>query len=274
MTDARNEGDIASLKIDRDRKYSDRPKSRRWRYILYLIVAGGIILAYLQFKERITPATQVKLATATIISPTDARSDLVATGYVVAQRKAEVASKGTGRLVYLGFEEGDKVSKGEVIGILDNEDIKANLELAKAGLVKAEADSLEAARSYRRAKELYASGSIRQTELETAETSYKLAVAGVTAAAANVRATQVAFENTYIRAPFDGTILTKNADVGEIVAPFASSASSKGSVVTMADMTSLEVEADVSESNIQKVRTGQQCEIVLDAYPETRYPGS
>jgi RND family efflux transporter MFP subunit len=83
----------------------------------------------------------------------------------------------------------------------------------------------------------------------------------------------VALENTFIRAPFDGTILTKNADVGEIVAPFASSATSKGSVVTLADMGSLEVEADVSESNINKVSAGQQCEIVLDAYPDTRYPG-
>ncbi|MFQ6009311.1 MAG: efflux RND transporter periplasmic adaptor subunit, partial [Candidatus Zixiibacteriota bacterium] len=71
----------------------------------------------------------------------------------------------------------------------------------------------------------------------------------------------------------DGTILTKNADVGEMVAPFASSASSKGSVVTLADMNSLEVEADVAESNIQKVTVGQRCEIILDAYPNKRYPG-
>jgi len=76
-----------------------------------------------------------------------------------------------------------------------------------------------------------------------------------------------------IRAPFDGTVLTKNADVGEIVAPFAASASSKAAVVTLADMTSLQVEADVSESNIERIKPGQDCEISLEAYPDFRYPG-
>ena len=80
-------------------------------------------------------------------------------------------------------------------------------------------------------------------------------------------------ENTLIRAPFDGTVLTKNADVGEIVSPFGASINSRAAVVTMADMTSLQVEADVSESNIEKITLNQECEIVLDAYPEKSYPG-
>ena len=84
---------------------------------------------------------------------------------------------------------------------------------------------------------------------------------------------QVSLENTNIRAPFDGTILTKNADIGEVVAPFGAGASSRVAVVTIADMGSLEVEADVSESNIEKVSTGQPCEISLDAYPEKNYRG-
>jgi len=83
----------------------------------------------------------------------------------------------------------------------------------------------------------------------------------------------VAVENTRIRAPFDGTVLTKEADVGEMVAPFGSSQSARGAVVTLADMKSLEVEADVSESNIQRVRLGNATQIVLDAYPGVRYPG-
>ena len=80
-------------------------------------------------------------------------------------------------------------------------------------------------------------------------------------------------ENTRIRAPFDGTILTKNADVGEVVAPFGAASNSRGAVVMMADMSSLEVEADVSESNIEKISDGQPCEITLDAFPEKRYRG-
>ncbi|MGH7456608.1 MAG: efflux RND transporter periplasmic adaptor subunit, partial [bacterium] len=90
---------------------------------------------------------------------------------------------------------------------------------------------------------------------------------------AAVRAGEVALEYTNIRAPFDGTVLTKNADVGEVVAPFGSASSARAAVVSIADMSSLEVEADVSESNIQRIKPGQPCEIVLDAYQETRYPG-
>jgi RND family efflux transporter MFP subunit len=196
----------------------------------------------------------------------------VATGYVVAQRKAEVASKGTGRLVKLEFEEGDVVKSGEVIAILDNEDIRANLQVAKAQLEQAKVDSLNAGRTYRRYKGLRETGAVTTAEVETAESNYMGALAAVSGADAAVTTAGVNLENTYIRAPFAGTILTKNAEVGEIVAPFASSASSKGSVVTLADMTSLEVEADVSESNINRVQVGQPAEIVLDAYPTVRYP--
>ncbi len=83
---------------------------------------------------------------------------------------------------------------------------------------------------------------------------------------------EVSLENTLIRAPFNGTVLTKNADIGEVVAPFAASASSRAAVVTIADMTSLQVEADVSESNIQKIKVNQECSVALDAYPNVKYP--
>ena len=88
-----------------------------------------------------------------------------------------------------------------------------------------------------------------------------------------VKEAQVAVDNTRIIAPFDGTVLKKNADVGEIVAPLAGAASSKAAVVTIADMSSLEVDADVSEANITRVTPEQGCEITLDAYPQQRYPG-
>jgi RND family efflux transporter MFP subunit len=88
-----------------------------------------------------------------------------------------------------------------------------------------------------------------------------------------VRSAEVSLENTRIRAPFDGTVLTKNANIGEVVAPFAAAASSRAAVVTIADMSSLEVEADVSESNITRVKQGAPCEITLDAYADKRYAG-
>ena len=264
--------DLSSLRIDREK--SDRPKSRAWIYVLWIIVLAVVVLGFFYVKRSITAAAPVKATTVTLLGGSDAQASLVATGYVVAQRKAEVASKGTGRLEYLGFEEGDTVRTGDVIARLDNEDIKANLEMARATRQKAEADSLNAGRNFRRVEKLFASGSVTEEMRDNAETNHRFALATVAEAAAAVRAAEVALENTYIRAPFDGTILTKNADVGEMVTPFASSASSKGSVVTLADMSSLEVEADVSESNIHKVTVGQRCEIILDAYPETRYPAT
>jgi RND family efflux transporter MFP subunit len=92
-------------------------------------------------------------------------------------------------------------------------------------------------------------------------------------AKANISSQEIAVENMLIRAPFDGTVLTKNADIGEIVSPLGASVTSRAAIVTMADMSSLEVEADVSESNIEKIKVNQQSDIVLDAYPDKSYEG-
>jgi len=273
MEPKENRAEISSLRIDKSRKFDDRPKSNVWRYLLAAVGIVVLILVYFQFREKVVPSTKVQSTSVILLGGSDATADLVATGYVVAQRMAEVASKGTGRLEYLGFEEGDTVSAGEVIARLDNNDMKANLNVAAAALRQAEVDTLNAGRDFRRRKALLQSGAITNAELELSETNYNNALARVQGSAAAVTVAEVNLENTFIRAPFNGTVLMKNADVGEIVAPFASSASSKGSVVTLADMNSLEVEADVNESNIVKVQIGQRCEIVLDAYPSVTYAG-
>lgn len=265
--------DLSGLRIDRSKKYDDRPRGKGWSIVIGVIVVAAFVVGYFMLRRSITPATKVKVATVTMITGSDAAANLVATGYVVAQRKAEVASKGTGRLKELNFDEGDTVEAGQIIAVLENDDIKAGLDQARAGLHQAEVDSLNAGRNFRRMQSLSKSGAITESQLEDAEAAYRSALAAVNGAAAGVKTAEVNLENTVIRAPFKGTILLKNAEVGEIVAPFASSASSKGSVVTLADMNSLEVEADVSESNINKVVIGQPCEIVLDAYPSVRYPG-
>ncbi len=272
MPQDRADSDLSSLRIDKDKKFDDAPRSKIWLILVWIAVIAVIVIAYFLLKRKVAPATSVKVGTAEMLTGNAAQADLVATGYVVAQRKAEVASKGTGRLIFLGFDEGDDVSKGQIIASLDNEDIKANLEQAQANLQQAAVDTLDARRNLERQKGLFDRGAIPRSLLEDAETRYQSSLAGHSAAKAALKAAEVALENTYIRAPFDGTILTKNADIGDIVAPFASSASSKGSVVTLADMTSLEVEADVSESYIHKVSVGQRCEIILDAYPGEIYP--
>jgi HlyD family secretion protein len=264
---------LASLRIDKTKKKNDRPRGKGRAITITVIVVIALVIGYFALGRSITPAVKVKVATATMITGSDAAANLVATGYVVAQRKAEVASKGTGRLKELNFDEGDTVNAGQVIAVLDNDDIRAGLDQATASLHQAEVDTVNSGRNYRRVAELSKSGAVTNSQVEDAEAAYKGALARLAGANAQVRVAQVNLENTFIRAPFKGTILLKNAEVGEIVAPFASSATSKGSVVTLADMNSLEVEADVSEANINKVLVGQSCEIVLDAYPSVRYPG-
>lgn len=224
-------------------------------------------------KDWMNPGVEVQLVTASLSSPAQASAVLTASGYVVARRKAAVASKGTGRLVFLGVEEGDKVKKGEVIARLEDADVIAAQNRARQELRVVQADLDEAKQNLERMRVLSQQDFVARAEYDVAEAKYKRVVATIEAAKFAVREAEVAVENTRIVAPFDGTVLKKNADVGEIVAPLAGAASSKAAVVTIADMASLEVEADVSEANITRVVAQQSCEITLDAYPQQRYPG-
>jgi RND family efflux transporter MFP subunit len=267
--------DITSLRIERsDASTAPPPRRVPWIFILLFAALVLLVLGFVALRGALSAALEVDTATATLTSPSQANSVLAANGYVVAQRKAAVASKGTGRLVYLGVEEGDRVRKGEIIARLDDQDMVAALAKAKADLEVARADSFETFNTLERTRALFASHLASRADLDAAEAQYLKVRANISSAQASVAQAGVALEYTRIRAPFDGTVLTKDADVGEVVAPFASSASSRGAVVSMADMGSLQVEADVSESNITRVSVGQPCEITLDAYPDTRYRGT
>lgn len=269
--------DLASLKIDRSKRDFPTGGSRKYgRYVILILVAGLIAGAFFLrelWLPLFSPGIQGRLATASLQSPVQVGAVLTASGYVVAQRKAAVASKGTGQLTFLGVVEGDNVRKGQIIARLDNSDISAQLQEAEANLKLQEADLEDAQKNVRRQKALLKAGASAVAELEAAETQLKKILAGIEVAKARVSAGNVAMENTLIRAPFDGTVLTKNADIGEIVAPLAAGANSRAAVVTIADMKSLQVEADVSESNIVKIGVSQDCEITLDAYPNQRYAG-
>jgi RND family efflux transporter MFP subunit len=265
--------DLSRLKIDRTEK-SVNPDSNRNKIIG--TVTGLIVVAAILFfvlRSSFTPGMEVKLITAIIQSPSLTNASLTASGYIVAQRKAAVASKGTGRLVWLGVVEGDKVKKGQVIGKLEDNDIHALLEQAKANLSLTQADLKDAENSYNREKALLKTGSATRMEVDAAEARYLRVLASIDAAKANISSQEIAIENMLIRAPFDGTVLSKNADIGEIVSPMGGSINSRAAIVTMADMSSLEVEADVSESNIEKIKLNQECDVVLDAYPDKSYEG-
>lgn len=267
--------DLSKLRIDRN---SDDKKISSGRGILrkviYLLIFVALALAgFILFQGPLKPATKVQVSNITAIQPTQAISVLNASGYVVAQRKADVASKATGRLVRLLVEEGSRVKKGQVIGEIENDDMRAALDRALADVKVAEATVIEAKADFERKKRLFEEELAPRSDYDVAEAAYNRSIANLEAAKARVRTAEVDLDNTFIRAPFDGTVLTKDADVGDIVAPFGSAGNSKGSVVSMADMSSLQVEADVSESNIQSIKVGQPTEITMDAIPDRRYEG-
>lgn len=278
--------DLSKLKIDKSVR-AFRPKKRR--KVIYL--AGAIliliILGVLYFNGIISPAIPVEVVTVSQIYPSQTLSQLNASGYVVAQRKAAVASKATGRLVALMVEEGSRVKEGQIIAQLENEDAiaarnqaEANLKLARANLEGAKAELREAALAFDRNKELFARGIIAKAQYDTSEARYLRARASVAAGEAAVKAglaalqaANVALEYTLIKAPFDAVVLTKNADIGDIMTPLGAAANAKAAVVTIADLGSLQVEADVSETNLGLVKVGQPCEILLDALPDSRFRG-
>ncbi|MCK9409057.1 MAG: efflux RND transporter periplasmic adaptor subunit [Bacteriovoracaceae bacterium] len=279
--------DLSFLKINRNAPRETEPRSKSSLIILLivgvLVISAGLFFAFVSGNSTET----VELGTVVLTTSAQESAVLTASGYIVAQRKAAVASKGTGRLEYLGVIEGDRVKTGQIIGRLESSDVeaalgqvKANLNLAKAGLESAKAELDDAAANFERQKTLFAQNSISRADYDGANARYRRAVAAVSSAdasikyaEANVRATEVQLEYTLIRAPFDGVVLTKNANVGEVISPFGAAAGSRGAIVSVADMSSLEVEADVSESNIEKIKEGMLCEITLDAYPEQRYSG-
>jgi RND family efflux transporter MFP subunit len=268
------DSDLSSLRINRSEKQVPGISKKNITIITTLIIIAILGLSgYFILHAVFNSALEVKLTTATLQTPAQSNAIFTASGYVVAQRKAAVASKGTGRLVYLGVVEGDKVKKDEIIARLEDNDVNAQLSESKANLELQQSGLIDATNTYEREKSLLKTGSATQADFDAADANYKHELASIDVAKAQVQAAEVELENTIIRAPFDGTVLTKDADVGEIVAPLAGGSNSRGAVVTIADMSSLQVEADVSESNIEKVTLGRECEIILDAYPANSYSG-
>jgi RND family efflux transporter MFP subunit len=263
--------DLSKLRLDKSgENFRRKKKIPRWG-IIAIIATVALSAIYLFVAN---PAVEVDTAVVSRVYPSQSFTLLNASGYVVAQRKAAVASKATGRLEWLGVEEGSPVRTGEVIARLENRDVLAASDQAVAGVNSAKAELADALQNFGRMKELRGKGFVAQSELDSADTSVKRAQAALTGAEAALRSAQVAVEYTLIRAPFDAVVLTKNADVGDIVTPLGAAANAKAAVVSIADMASLQVEVDVSESNLGKVKTGQPCEIQLDALPDSRFRGA
>lgn len=285
--------DLSKLRIDRD---APAPGVKR-AFVRVLWLAGAAILiggGTLWWLRRGAPVP-VQVITAAGGEGTGRTGggpsavSVVANGYVVARTKAAVSAKIPGRLASLAVSEGSRVARGAVIARLENADYvaavaeaEAQLASARATLIELQADRDQLQREYARVRDVHAQNPnlVSTQEVEAAdsrarqgEARVRAQEARVDAAAAALRLAQANLENTFIRAPFTGTVLRKEAEVGEVVAPSVGGGLTRGAVVTMADLATLEVEVDVNESYIARVRAGQRARITLDAYPDTAFRG-
>jgi len=288
--------DLAKLQINRD----DPPPAVQRAFTRALWI-GGVAIVVVVAIVLLARGSAVPVQVVTVSSTGNggggggtgdgaASVGIVANGYVVARTKAAVSAKIAGRLAYLGVSEGSEVQKGAVIARLDNADYtaavtqaEAELASARATLIEAESNRDQLQRDYTRVRDVHAQNAnlVSPQEVEAADSRARQAdarvhaqEARVEAAAAGLRVAQANLENTFIRAPFTGTVLRKEAEVGEVVAPSVGGGLTRGAVVTMADLATLEVEVDVNEAYIARVRSGQRARITLDAYPDTTFRGA
>ncbi len=303
--------DLTALRIHRDDEES--PGARRGlRAVLLgtalIVIAGALLVGYRMWNSATMP--EVEVTRATVESSSAGIEILTATGYVVADRKAAVSPKISGRLEYLGVDTGSRVKPGQVIARLEHRDLdaqlsdaksalanyqaahnqaEAELEQARANLAQAQANhqksSLELARQTKLLQDGVTSkadfdnataqagvneGQVRAAEAQIRATQAKIAASSsqIHSAEARVRLIEAQIEYMNIRSPFEGLVISKDAEVGETVAPaIFGGANTRGSVVTIVDPNTLEVEADINESSIGKIVPGLQAEVTLDALP-------
>jgi RND family efflux transporter MFP subunit len=285
-------GDLARLRIDRD-----SPQRRPWLTwtLLAVVVAAGVAVyptARVYVAERRAPEIETAHATqlVTTAGGSTALPVLVASGYVVARHSSDVGVKTGGRLARIRFEEGTRVRRGQVMAEIEHADIDAQLEAARRAVAESEAQLAQATaardedvRNLERQRQLMKDGITTNASLTGADAAaavsgarVKSAEAAIASARARVRVTEEAIENTNVRAPFDGVVIKKRAEVGETVSPFGVQGQSSregGAIATIADLAELEVQTEVSENSVAKLMSAMPAEVKLQAYQEQVYRG-
>jgi RND family efflux transporter MFP subunit len=267
-------GELASLKIDRTRK-----RASPWRWPLLLLVPVLLVLGglYALRAQQAFAAPEVTTTTAAVsrdVAPSAGTPILTASGYLVARRKAVVSAKIQGRLSELRVEEGSVVRNGEVLARLESIDYEASVTRARAAVQRADADLAEYRRQLRLSESLAEQRIVAVDQREAAASRVKIAEAALAQAQADHDFAAAQLQNTVIRAPFGGVVVKKMAEVGESVAPIppgVNISTSSGAIVALADLETLEMEADVAESNVAKVDNGQPAEVTVEAIPDRRY---
>lgn len=280
--------DLAALRIDRSRK---RGSGRIFKLLGSLLVLGALgagAAAAWHYRDQFKPLPEVTTDTVRVMTVGQASTVLTATGYLESRWQAAVGAKGAGRIEKITFDEGKKVSKGELLAVLEHAEIDAALASRRVAVLQAEADLEEAdtllkqkERNYKREKSVWERGAGTEAALETSETDFLSAKAHVNALKAAIRAAEARVveaeemvKNMYVYAPFSGTVITKDAEVGETIMPGGMGlASGRGSVATIADLEHLEVETDVKEDFLAQISRGQPADIEVDAVPGRIYRG-
>lgn len=279
---------LKELRIDRNQREDQGQGPGRWPWIVggvvVLLLAAGAA-GWMWWGGR-----PLEVRTAVAVAPSAAAGPgavLQATGYITARRQATVSAQITGTLTEVLFEEGDRVEKGQVLARLDDNAYRAALDAAQASSRASEAQVLQlqaqleqAQRDATRARTLAASGLVPKQQDEQARTLVNTTQAQLNAqrklaAAAQAQATQaqVNFDYTVVRAPFTGVITQKAAQVGEIISPLSAGGGfTRTGVGTIVDMDSLEIDVDVNEAYIGRVKAAMPAEAVLDAYPDWKIP--
>ena len=219
----------------------------------------------------------------------DSQSLLSANGYLESRRQAKVGAKVAGLVKEVMVEEGQTVEKGSIMVVLEHADLDASLNAMGATLEQTRADlqlAEENLQQYERqlvhSKELYRKGFLSSEQYEqqkslkrTQEITCGARRAAIVAAEARVNEAEQHRMNMFVRAPFSGTVITRDAEVGETITPGGmGQASGRGSVATLADLSHLEVDTDVKEDFISRIVIGQPAEVAIDSVPDRRYQGT
>lgn len=295
---------LAALKIDRRQPVRRSGNGRLSKFLVGLMLAlvlggGGFALSMwagwfddpssvLAVPDMIRSRPEVRTAQVEVQRGRSSDATVVATGYLESRWQANIGARAPGRVETINVEEGSVVTKDQVLAVLEHADLDAALGAAEASLARAKAALVEHEilvdnyrRDFARAERLHKSSSISEVDFDRSRFQYQSAVARIDSlkaeialAESRVQEARQLRENMYVRAPFDGTVISKDAELGESILPGGmGEASGRGSVVTIADLTHLEVDCDVKEDFINRVREGQMAEVAVDAVPDRRYPG-
>jgi len=273
MDSSNRNADLSALRIDRNAEPS------RGRFVIpavATVVVAVLAIALLWSRSSgglSLSATEVSATRVAIVSPVQASTVLTASGYIVARSKAEISPKSVGRVAWMNLEEGQKVKKGELVARLESQELDAQRKQFVASREQAAAQLQNSRIERERAASLLKQQIGSQQAFDAADSQERQIEASVRALDAQVRYVDELIRNAEIYAPIDGVVTVKKAFVGETVAPqgFGGAGSAGATFAVIVDLGSLEMEADINEQNLGKVRIGQPAEVTLDAYPDRPY---